>query len=54
MERQELIDRLTEMRETNTDFDLNIPHEAADNLLLEYINDEEITNAFNAIQRYYA
>ena len=29
-------------------------HEQADELLLQYINDEEITAAFNAIYKWYA
>lgn len=29
-------------------------HERADELLLEFINNEEVTNTFNAIEKWYA
>jgi hypothetical protein len=29
-------------------------HEEADNLLLEYIDDQDITEAFNAIEKWYS
>jgi hypothetical protein len=38
----------------NTSGDIEIDHSIADEALLEYINDPEITEAFNAVERWYA
>ena len=38
----------------NQDKDYEVAHELADNLLLSFINDKDITQAFQKIERYYA
>lgn len=58
MEREDLIKRLVALKERQNaseicgDFDKD--HISADNLLLEYIDDEEITKAFLNIERWYS
>jgi Glu-tRNA(Gln) amidotransferase subunit E-like FAD-binding protein len=49
--REELIRILKELA-NNDDFE--IAHSAADSLLLSYIDDEEITEAFDNIGKWYA
>lgn len=52
MTKEELIEKLKELHGENVDAEHN--HGVADNLLLEFINDEEVTEAFEAIKRWYA
>lgn len=49
--RQELIDRLTELARGN---DPESNHSQADGLLLAYIGDQEIEDAYDAIKKWYA
>lgn len=51
--RNELLIKLLELaRKVN--FDPERDHKTADSLLLEYINDTEITSAFDEIEKWYA
>ena len=58
LNKQELLKRFKEIVEKQEksvlggDFDDD--HILADNLLLEYINDEDIKNAFESIERWYS
>lgn len=59
MKKEELIKQLEELAEmTNNDdgayIDLEEPHYEADDLLLEYINDPEITFLFHKINKWYS
>lgn len=49
--RNELLQRLQSLEKTA---DALSAHERADNALLEYINDPEVTDAFYAIKRWYS
>lgn len=51
MTRDELIQALKELHGPT---DEEIAHSRADRLLLEYIGDEEVTAAFDAINKWYA
>jgi hypothetical protein len=51
MTKEELIKKLSVINET---MDKEIGHGLADDLLLEYINDEEISKAFNDVEKWYA
>jgi hypothetical protein len=51
MTKQELLDKLIFLQQ---DKDYEVAHELADNLLLSFINDKDITQAFQKIERYYA
>lgn len=51
MTREEL---LVELRTLHGPQDPESAHEQADDLLLEYINDPEVTAAFEAIKKWYA
>lgn len=51
MTKQELLDKLIFLQQ---DKDYEVAHELADRLLLEYINDKDISQAFLKINRYYA
>ena len=51
MTKEELIKKLFDL---TCYYDLEKAHIKADILLLEYINDEEITKAFNDIDKWYA
>ena len=51
MTKQELLDKLIFLQQ---DKDYEVAHELADNLLLLFINDKDITQAFQKIERYYA
>jgi len=53
MTKKELIDSLCEIIK-DTDGDIEINHQRADNLLLCYLDDKEITEAFEAIKKWYA
>lgn len=60
----ELIERLKYIQEHECVGPYKIPepprisideaHEKADELLLEFINDDEVTNIFNSIEKWYA
>lgn len=54
--RKQLLARLNELYDdvVEKDADQEATHQEADNLLLEYIGDPEISRAFNAIPKYYA
>jgi hypothetical protein len=61
MTREKLLDRLRyiksdiELKNRVGDFpDLEISHKVADNLLLDYINDKDVTKAFNNIEKWYS
>lgn len=49
--KEELIKKLKKLAE---DWDHEMAHIEADNLLLLYINDEEIKNVYESIERWYA
>lgn len=51
--KEKLIKKLSELEEKHEGEKESI-HIAADDLLLEYINDKEIADAFNAIEKWYA
>lgn len=51
--REEVIRKLKEL-EVESRSDGEYPHEEADELLLEYIDDKEITQEFKRILRWYA
>lgn len=51
MNKQELIEKLKEL---HSSVDYEIAHIEADNLLIEYINDEDIMKAFEQVPRWYA
>ena len=51
MTKQEIINKLTELQQ---DKDYEVAHELADNLLLSFINDKDIIQAFQKIEKYYA
>jgi hypothetical protein len=54
MERDGLIADLREIAAEYNDADPEIGHAAADLALLKYINDDEIRQAYEAIERWYA
>ena len=51
MTKEELISGLKAIKDK---FDTEEGHVEADQLLLEYINDEDIASAFNDIEKWYA
>lgn len=51
MEAQELIQKLSAI---NQNWDEEINHLMADDLLLEYINNPEVAKAFKSIKKWYA
>ena len=51
MTKQEIIEALCIEHENS---DVECAHVNADNLLLQYINDNEISEAFEAVPRWYA
>lgn len=53
MTKQELIDGLCRMAATS-DQDHEMAHTNADRLLLEFINDSDVTEAFDAIDKWYS
>ena len=52
MTKPELIEKLRKIQEDTWDKEKN--HGEADDLLLAYIGDEDITDAFNDIEKWYA
>lgn len=52
MTKQELIEKLQYCKSIDADEDL--AHTTADEALLEYINDPEVTELFNSIHKWYA
>ena len=53
MEKEELIEKLKTVEE-RIDGDQEDWHWEADNLLLQYINDERVTEAFREIDKWYS
>ena len=53
MTKQEIIEELIKLEELSMD-DAEVAHSEADNLLLKYIGEEDITEAFKKIKRWYA
>ena len=53
MTKEELIKRLREIESVNVNYDYVHNHVVADDLLLEFINDPEIKNAYDEIVKYY-
>lgn len=51
MTKEELIAKL---RELPVSLDREAAHEKADALLVEYINDAEVADAYNALEKWYA
>lgn len=51
MKKEELIEKL---KAQQVQGDTEIRHVNADDLLIEYINDQEIKNAYDAIYKWYA
>lgn len=45
---------LKELKDLSGHYDAEVAHASADDLLLKFINDEEITAAFENIERWYA
>ena len=52
MSKEELIEGLNEIAENS--FDEECDHIEADELLLHFINDEDVKKAFDAIKKWYA
>ena len=53
MTKPELIEELIKLQELSID-DAEVAHSEADDLLLKYIGEEDITKAFKKIKRWYA
>lgn len=53
MNREELLKKLRELQALSQD-DEEVAHADADDALLEFINDPEVTVAFEAIKKWYA
>ena len=53
MTKQEIIEELIKLQELSIG-DAEVVHSEADDLLLKYIGEEDITEAFNKIKRWYA
>lgn len=51
MTKQELLEKLEELHDG---WDHEANHSIADKLLLEFINDPEVTEAFDKIEKWYA
>lgn len=51
MNKEELIKKLKELQNSG---DTEIAHVKADDLLIEYINDSDIADAYNALDKWYA
>ncbi len=51
MTKQELIEKLKELAKSS---DTEEAHGGADQLLIDFINDEEITEAYDSIKKWYA
>lgn len=49
--KEKLIEKLTELA---NNLDYEVAHSEADKLLIQYINDEDIANAYDKITKYYA
>ena len=55
MTKEELVRRLTEITEHQvSDYDPEYHHKRADNLILKYIGDPKVDDAFRAIEKWYA
>lgn len=54
MTKQELITELESIAEKWNDDNPEKGHPEADKALLKYINDDEVTEAFNKVERWYA
>ena len=52
MSKEELIAKLKALSESN--YDIEEGHSQADGWLLEYINDPEVTELFNDLEKWYA
>lgn len=52
--RDELLAGLLAIAATNNGGDLELNHINADNLLLKYIDDVEVSNAFDEIEKWYS
>ena len=53
MTKEELVKELMKLAEKE-DYDHEVDHRYADNLLLEYIDDEKVYDAYDAIDKWYA
>lgn len=53
MEKEQLIKRLNEIAELSSG-DPEVAHSQADDLLIEYIGDEKVKEAFENIDKWYA
>jgi len=53
MTKEELIEELKKIASRGS-YDIEVNHAEADDLLLEYINDEEVTKAYSSIEKWYA
>ncbi len=51
MTKQELIEKLKELHDN---FDVEVAHVKADDLIIEFINDEEIKEAYDNVPKWYA
>jgi hypothetical protein len=51
---EELREKLRALLEDREDADTENDHVRADDLLLDYINDAEVSEAFNALEKWYA
>jgi hypothetical protein len=51
MTKDELV---TKLKALSNNFDIEDSHIKADQLLLEYINDKDVVNAFDEIEKWYA
>ncbi|MHB8361439.1 MAG: hypothetical protein ACYDAO_02490 [Thermoplasmataceae archaeon] len=54
MNKQELLDKIEELKNSDDTDDTEMEHKCADRLLLNYINDKDITNAYDKIEKWYS
>ena len=54
MTKEELLKRLAQIRNDCNGRDEEQGHSEADKALIEYVNDKDITRAFNRIDKFYA
>jgi nicotinate-nucleotide pyrophosphorylase len=54
MTKKLLLSKLVELETLSRDGDKEVCHAEADQLLLDFIDDKRISNAFNVIEKWYA
>lgn len=53
MTKQELLEKLWAIQSSNTEIDMEKDHILADKLLIEFIGDSDIRDAYNKIHKWY-